>query len=555
MRPSGSAGDAASRLRHPALLALLTLVVLALFHPLLTRHALEVHDSLDTYLRADGYLRELGAGHVPPQLFADAVSGGGYALPRFYPPLGYLVAAALAAPTGDVVLGVHLALLLSVVASAWAMYLLVHALTGRAGIAALGALLYVTFPYRFTDALQRSAVAESWTFVWFPLLFAGAWQAIRGGRVPWYFALSVAALLLTHTTTALYFAVVCAAVALLARRYVPASVTRRLVLETVVGIALAGWFLVPQVWYLPGVQAADPVFMWATPEHADQNRLTIDLLVHRFPAPNGLDLGVGLLGAALPLVALLRRRVRKPGALDPRVSRLGLALALTWVACLAFMIAPMPALMVLPASFAYIQFPWRLLGLAGFLAATAVALMAAELRRATRAAVAVLAAAVTLGAALPPSHRRVPTNAEWTTADVVAIGRGSYSRLGYTILGEYLPRGEPADSVNARIQSAPEASAGTQVLAWRRAGSGWTAEVQSGPAGEVTLPLVGYDVYRVVDQQGTRLATRAAGGLLSVRVSQGRHELEVTRRRTGVELAGLALSLVGLAGFALLRRV
>ena len=86
MRPSGSAGDAASRLRHAALLALLTLVVLALFHPLLTRHALEVHDSLDTYLRADGYLRELGAGHVPPQLFADAVSGGGYA--RWAPPPG-----------------------------------------------------------------------------------------------------------------------------------------------------------------------------------------------------------------------------------------------------------------------------------------------------------------------------------------------------------------------------------------------------------------------------------------------------------------------------------
>ena len=242
------------------------------------------------------------------------LSGGGYALPRFYPPLGYGVAAALAAAVGDLVLGVHLALLLSVVASGWAMYYLARGLTDRAAVGLLAALLYVTFPYRFTDVLQRSAVAESWTFVWFPLLLAGAWHAIRRGRVPWYFGPSVAGLLLTHTTTALYFAVVCAAIALLARRHVPAGVTSRLTLETLAGAALAAWFLVPQAWYLPGVWAGDPRFMWATPEHADLNRLTIDLLAHRFPAPNGLDLGVGLLGAALPIVAVLRWRRRAAGS-------------------------------------------------------------------------------------------------------------------------------------------------------------------------------------------------------------------------------------------------
>ena len=174
-----------SRQADGAALAGLAAIILLLYHALLTRHALQVHDGLDSYLRADGYLRELMAGHVPPQLFSGAISGGGYALPRFYPPLGYLVAAALAAPMTDPVLGVHLTLLLSVIASAWAMYHLVCALTGRPGLGLLGALLYTTFPYRFTDALQRSAVAESWTFVWFPLLFAGAWRAIQSGRVQW----------------------------------------------------------------------------------------------------------------------------------------------------------------------------------------------------------------------------------------------------------------------------------------------------------------------------------------------------------------------------------
>ena len=466
------------------------------------------------------------------------------------------MAAALAAAVGDLVLGVHLALLLSVVASGWAMYHLARGLTDRAAVGLLAALLYVTFPYRFTDVLQRSAVAESWTFVWFPLLFAGAWHAIRRGRVPWYFGPSVAGLLLTHTTTALYFAVVCAAIALLARRHVPAGVTSRLTLETLAGAALAAWFLVPQAWYLPGVWAGDPRFMWATPEHADLNRLTIDLLAHRFPAPNGLDLGVGLLGAALPIVAVLRWRRRAAASeLDPRVLRLGYALALTWVGCIAFMLAPLPALVVLPTPFAYIQFPWRLLGIAGFLAATSVTLMAADLGRGTRSAMVTLAAAALVAAALPAAHRRVDTIPEWTSGEIATIGRGSYGRLGYTILGEYLPRGESADSVNARVQRGVQGSDGVRPLSWRRTDAGWVAEVEvDGTEGDVVLPLVGYDVYRIVDERGREVTSRSQGGLLSVHLDQGRHTLRLARRRTTAELAGLALTLVGLLGFGLLRR-
>ena len=58
--------------------------------------------------------------------------------------------------------------------------------------------------------------------------------------------------------------------------------TARLAAAALAGAALAGWFLVPMYYYLPTVWAGDPGFMWATPEFADGNRLTIDLLVHRF---------------------------------------------------------------------------------------------------------------------------------------------------------------------------------------------------------------------------------------------------------------------------------
>ena len=78
-------------------------------------------------------------------------------------------------------------------------------------------------------------------------------------------------------------------------------------------------------------------------------------------------------------------------------------------------------------------------------------LMTAELGRATQPALVVLALAAAVAAALPAGHRRVETMSGWSSAGVIAIGSGEYGRLGYTILGEYLPRGERPDSVYARI--------------------------------------------------------------------------------------------------------
>jgi hypothetical protein len=511
------------------------------------------HDGLDSYLRTWGYLRELMAGHLPPRVFGDAVWGGGYGLPRFYPPVANLVSATLAALVGDVVLGTHLALLLSVVVSGWAMYYLLVGLTGRRLHGVLGALLYVSFPYRFTDVLQRSALAESFTFVWFPLLFAGAWDAIRSDRVPWYFPLAVAGLLLTHVTTALYFVVVCIALALLARRHVRPGLAAHLAVESVGGAALAAWFLLPMFWYLPTVWASDARFMWATPAFADGNRLTVDLLVHRFPAPNGLDLGTGLLGIILPALAILCwRRAPRAGALDPRVFRLAFALALTWVALIAFMIAPLPALILLPTPFAYIQFPWRLLGLAGFLATTAVALLAAALIGLGRKAVALAAVGVGLVTTASFPRRAVPTNPSWTSEAVVKIGKGPYGVRGYTILGEYLPRDAPPDSIAARVRLLRSAGAGAPTLTAN--GGGWDARVPAGPGRGIVLPLVYYDLYRAFDRDRHRLPTRSDGGLLAVHAGPETALIHVARTRTPPELAGLAISALAALALAWRRR-
>jgi hypothetical protein len=336
---------------------------------------------------------------------------------------------------------------------------------------------------------------------------------------------------------------VCAALALLARRHVRPALAARLAVESVAGAALGAWFLLPMAHYLPGVWAGDARFIWATPQFADGNRLTVDLLVHRFAAPNGLDLGVGALGVVLPLLAILCwRRPPRADALDRRVLMLALALGLTWVGLIAFMIAPLPALLVLPAPFAYIQFPWRLLGLAGFLASTAVTLLAAALAPSGRGAAAALALGILLAVSVPAVWRQVPKDPSWTSARVIEIGKGPYSRRGYTILGEYLPKAELPDSIDARVRRGPAGTAGVRVRSWAADRDDWVAGIEAERAGEVVLPLAAYDVYRVSDGAGRRVPARSDGGLLAVPVDSGAAVLRIRRVRTPVEISGLVVS-------------
>ncbi len=219
--------------------------------------------------------------------------------PASIPPLAYLVAAFLAWATRDVVLGYHLALFLSVLVSGWAMYFAIVVLTDEPAFALFAALAYVSFPYRISDVLQRAALAEAWTLVWYPLVFAGAWRVIQGKRVPAYLPLSVAGMVLTHPTTALYAWCLFLAIGLLARRHVhrgrhaSAGCGRLRGDRSYRLVSSAPDLDIKTVW------AGDPKFMWATPEFAHSNRLTIPMLIDHFTAPNGLHLGLGVIGLAL----------------------------------------------------------------------------------------------------------------------------------------------------------------------------------------------------------------------------------------------------------------
>ena len=532
-------------------LAVISVAVGYLFFALLSSHGFLAHDGLDGYLRTQQYLKEIESGNVPPQLFPDAISGGGYAFPRFYPPLGYLIASFLAWVTGDIVLGYHLALFLSVLASGWVMYFAILALTENRAVGLFAALAYVSFPYRITDVLQRAALAEAWTFIWYPLVFAGAWRVIQGRQVPVYLPVSVAALLLTHPTTALYASCLFLALGLLARRHVARRDTLRLIGAAVVGLGLTIWFFLPEARDIKTVWAGDPVFMWARPTFADSNRATVPLLADTWAAPNGLHLNAGwiallLLVATIGSIRLLRNRAP---AIDRRLYRLGLALSVSWWGIVAFMLAPLPALTILPTAFAYIQFPWRLLGLCGFVACMATALLVAAVTDSRPAKICAVLVGLALVGAIPQARLAVDRRPEWTSASVTAIGMGPYSVKGYTILGEYLPLDAPIEEINDRVQAGPLGTEGVKIVSWRKSGSDWLVDVDAAQAGTLTLPLVCYDLYRITGDGKETISYHSDHGLLALSLSEGTHRFLVSRRLPLINRIAIAISaLTAIAG-------
>jgi hypothetical protein len=139
-----------------------------------------------------------------PRWGPDWGFGYGYPFWNIYGPLAYYVGEGVHALGVDFVPAVKVVLALSVLGSALTMYLFVRRLMGRpAGLVA--ALVYVYTPYRLFDLYVRAAVAESFSFVFIPLVFWGFFELIDRPRLKTLIAATLAyvALVLTNNAVGL----------------------------------------------------------------------------------------------------------------------------------------------------------------------------------------------------------------------------------------------------------------------------------------------------------------------------------------------------------------
>ncbi|KKQ96147.1 MAG: hypothetical protein UT23_C0039G0004 [Candidatus Woesebacteria bacterium GW2011_GWA1_39_12] len=149
----------------------------------------------------------LRSGQIPPRFVPDLSYGFGYPLFNFVFPLPFYLGEIFHLVGFSLVASVKAVFLLSFLFSGYFMYKLLKEFTNSV-LSLAGAILYIFTPYRSTDVFVRGAIGESLAFIFLPLVILAIVKITRDSKNrKWLgiFALSIAALLMSHNITAYMF--------------------------------------------------------------------------------------------------------------------------------------------------------------------------------------------------------------------------------------------------------------------------------------------------------------------------------------------------------------
>ena len=164
-----------------------------------------VHDN-QQIARLYVFDRAINTGQFPVRWVDKLGFGFGYPLFVFYPPLVYMIGEIYHTLSFGFIDSIKLVFFSGIFFSGLAMYIFTRSIFGRlAGLVA--ATFYMLAPYRALDIYVRGAFAESFAFVWLPLVL---WSFYRLSQTkkPIYVALSslfLALLMITHNLIFLPF--------------------------------------------------------------------------------------------------------------------------------------------------------------------------------------------------------------------------------------------------------------------------------------------------------------------------------------------------------------
>lgn len=180
-------------------------------------------------------------------------SNGGYGSPVFvfYSPLVYYVTAVFQWASGSIILSMKLVRGLGLFLSGVAMLAYAsHFLERRAALAM--AVVYIAIPFHVLDVSYWSLYAETWAWVWFPLilLFMNRIRSDQGATMSMLgLSLSYTALILTHLISAYMVSFVIGVFALTcwARKDPPVRIAR-ILMGVLGGLALSAFYLFPALY-------------------------------------------------------------------------------------------------------------------------------------------------------------------------------------------------------------------------------------------------------------------------------------------------------------------
>lgn len=294
---------------------------------------------------------------------------------NFYAPLPYYIGAVIHSLGFNFIWTAKILFMLSSILSAMTMYVLAKHLFGkRAGM--LAAVLYIYAPYKAVDLYVRGSLSETWAFIFFPLIFYTSAVLAEKPHLKnlTFLSLSLAGLFLTHNVTTLMFLpfIILWWIYLVLRQK-KWKIILHLFLASVLGFGLAASFLLPAIFEGGFIQTKYLIVGYFNfRAHFVAFKQFFSLFwgygSSLWGPTDGLSFQVGLVNfAVLAAVLILAVFHRK----DKRFFGLVLLLGISFMLSIflqhtrsAFIWEAIPLL-------AFIQFPWRFLGISIFIVALA----------------------------------------------------------------------------------------------------------------------------------------------------------------------------------------
>ena len=395
------------------LLGLSLLAITPLFAPGYFYNAHDGRHSVFYLIQFDASIRD---GALWPRWAMHHIQGYGYPTFIIQAPLGFYLGELFVLLGAGYTLAAKLSWAVGILLSGWGMYALVRYWIRRYGAqssepdlrikfaAAMAGLMYVFLPYHLADIYVRAALNDTLLMAWFPWVFLTFDKVVDGGLTPGWprrlalASLCMAGMLLTHTFALISFAPLTVTFVLfrlllawrMDRLRAPGFALRNLWQRTLLaGLSGMGSLLLCANFILPLLVEGQNL--------QDQDYTTNTYDFHRhfvylsqffspvwgfgysddpFGVNDGMSFQVGVI--ALLLVMAVVFSLARPHANVGQVSQLDSPLCLPpflWLtgyliaitAALLFVMTPLAApLWETVTALAVIQFPWRLLALAGF---------------------------------------------------------------------------------------------------------------------------------------------------------------------------------------------
>lgn len=327
--------------------------------PLINLRIYGTDDGFVHMLRIFGTEQILKAGIFPPFIYSKFANGFGYAINLFYSPF------VTYGPLFFRIFGLHYYTCLKLFAystiliSCFTMYNFLYEVSKKREIAILGVVIYAFIPYRLETIFNRFAIGEFTAYIFFPMLFHGLFNLLKGdGKKHYYIAISAIGLILTHTISTEYSAIFALLyIVFNFKQLKNKGVIRKIAINVIFILAITAFFTVPLMEHkiLGNYVIFNSTSMRSLPSDVQNSTIKISQLVKDIGEVNGVSFKIGI-----PLIILTLLEIVSYKKIDKNIKSEYITFAVIAMISLAMVTKLFPWI-IMPKILTTLQFAWRML--------------------------------------------------------------------------------------------------------------------------------------------------------------------------------------------------